>query len=352
MRVRSVLAALAVSGLGLGVLVRCNLPELPPGPQAVPTHIGFVRGAFLSVPTTPFDHASLIASMKELNFITVVIDSVADKDGEHVSDRVALAIELQAALDADVFIGTYKPDPNLDPNNFTSCYPGGLALTSGTTTDKLIACSKAASDQVAAALRAANAPSRIGCYITPRLALEQGLDETAVPAFANFLGGSAPACVTDQRFVGVSMLVELGTTDPNAAGVVVREAIADSGVGVVMLDDGVGRPDASPYRAANSYQGFRNALEDREPSVVVWANLEAYACTDGTCLTQHPAPPDRYRQQLCSARQRVDGIMTTEYFSDLAGTALIDASADDLDASAQLRAEYQKYVDSGATLCP
>ena len=367
MRLRSVATTLAVSGLGVAALVRCNLPDVPPGPQAIPTRVAFIRGAFLSLPEQPIDHAALIASMKALSFSTVVINNVADQNGEHVADRVALAIELQSALDADVFIGTYKGSTAFDATT-TTCYPGGLALTPGQgVVDKLVACSKDTSEKIAGALRAANAPSRVGCYITLQPTLVDNLDDNGVATLASLFRNSAAQCVTDGRFVGISSALAPGAGDPTKAGVIYREALTDSGVNVLMLDDGVGTyPDASPTRGAAYYQGLRNAIEDRQPAVLVWAKVEAFACTDGTCVQTHPASFDRLTRQLCAARGRVDGIMSTEYFADLAGASFVDASTsdvdaadadasdastDDLDAAAQLRGSYLAWVDSGAP-CP
>ncbi len=107
-----------------------------------------------------------------------------------------------------------------------------------------------------------------------------------------------------------------------------RESLQDSGVNVLMLEDGVGTFNpASPRRAAPYYQGLRNALADREPTVLVWSNVEAFDCepVDGgppNCTETHPTTGPRLFDRICSARQRVDGIVTTEYIRDLGGSLL------------------------------
>ncbi|MDB4940705.1 MAG: hypothetical protein JWP97_239 [Labilithrix sp.] len=364
--------AAAAVGL-LTAAVQCNVPDLPPGPQALPTRVGLVRGAFLRVPEEPFDHAALVASLRATGFDAIVIESAADAAGEHVAERVALAVELQATLAADVFVGTYRdPSPArsmaalLQPDTgFASCYPGGPALDPASAVlDKLTTCSADVSTKIAAALGAASASPRIGCFIAPAPELVDTLDEVGRAKLARLFHEGAAACTKDQRFVGVSSLLGAPPRDPTAAGVLFRTALQGSGVGLLMLQDGVGTFDAPARRGVLYYQGLRNALADREPAVAVWANVEAFACAGGTCATSHPADRARYLAQLCAARQRVDGIVTTEYLQDLsersfligapdaapdADGGLVEADDGGLDPAAQLRADYLEWADSGAS---
>lgn len=391
MRVRRL--AVAASALSLlaafaATLLQCSLPDLPPGPQATPTRIGLVRGAFLRVPAEPFDHGALVTSLRAMSFNAIVLESTADASGERVAERVKLAIELQTTLAADIFVGTYRapsfagkpmsalvqPDPA-----FTECYPGGPALdATSPVVDKLVRCSADVSTKVATALRAANASPRIGCFITPEPALVDALDETGRAKLSAIFRESAAACTADGRFVGVSSLLGTAPGDPTKAGVLFRETLQDSGVGVLMLRDGVGTFDAGPRRSVLYYQGLRNALADRQPSVAVWANVEAFACADGTCTTTRPTDKTRLFAQLCAARQRVDGIVATEYLGDLAEQSFLiapeagpaadagdggdaDAAANDggglvsadsdagLDPAARLRLDYLAWVDGGAS---
>jgi uncharacterized protein DUF4434 len=153
------------------------------------------------------------------------------------------------------------------------------------------------------------------------------------------------------------------TGDPDHTGVVLRESLKDSGINVVMLQDGVGTFDPlHPKRAARYYQGLRNALTDRLPRVLVWANLELFECETPDCKKTHPTTTKRFTDQLCGAAGRVDGIMVFEYFSDLApqdagpdattdaaDAADVDAQPpfDEADASAQLRSGFLALDDAG-----
>lgn len=371
MRFRSVAMVVAMSGLLAGSLLRCSLPELPPPPQALPKpKVRLPQGAFLSLPGAPVDRAALVASLKELNLTTIILQPAADPAGQHVKDLVALAVDLQRGLEANVFIGTYESSApsgtslaallQKDPA-FLSCYPpDGLRLdTEASVLDKIRLCSQDVSKKIVEALRLANASPLIGCYITHQVELADGLptseDRAKVEAFFH---DAASACAADNRPVGVALLSPR-SGDPDRAGVLVRESLRDSGVNVVMLQDGVGTLDPlQPKRATPYYQGLRNALADRLPPVAVWATVEAFDCEAPGCVRTHPTTAKRFTDQLCGARGRVDGIVTREYLQDLAGRSLfaatVDASVaerailDDVDAAAQLRSGYLEWSDAGA----
>jgi hypothetical protein len=129
---------------------------------------------------------------------------------------------------------------------------------------------------------------------------------------------------------------------------------------LVLVRDGVGTFDAgAPRRALAYYVALRNELADRQAPfgpVSIWADVEAFECTETTCKARRPASFARFTEQLCAARSRVDGIVTTEYIDDLAEEPLVDggaldASRSDRDAAAGLRAAYASWRDSGAA-CP
>lgn len=372
-RLRSVALVVAMAGLLAASLVRCSLPELPPPPQALPTSERLPRGAVLSLPGRAIDRAALVASLKELKLTTVILRSSADSSGELVNDRVALAVELQRQLDADVFIGTYQSDglsgkpmeALLEKNPaLSACYPsGGPRLDANSSIlDKLRLCSQDVSTKIAEALRVANASPRIGCFITHGPELAESLTTEGRTQLEAFFRDAAGPCTKAARLVVVSPLLSARSGDPARAGVLLRESLQDSGVNVVMLQDGVGTLDPSqPRRAAGYYRGLRNALADRPPPVAVWASVEAFDCEQPSCIRTHPTTAKRFTEQLCGARARVDGIVALEYLHHLAGLPLLpstqDASvdeqsiADDTDAAAQLRRGYLEWTEAGAR-CP
>jgi hypothetical protein len=304
----------------------------------------------------------------------VILQSAATSSGAQIDERVALAVELQRELDADVFIGTYqssglsgKPMDALlqkDPT-FSACYPtdGPRLDADALLIDKLRLCSQDVSKRLAAALQAAGASARIGCYITHAPELAATLTEEGRAKLNEFLRDGAGACSAAGRVVAVSPLLSLGSGDPAAAGLTFRESLRDSGIGRVILQDGIGTSDAgSPRRAASYYQGLRNALADRQAPygpVTIWAGVEAFGCETPACVRTHPATIARFTEQLCGARQRVDGIVAVDYLHDLAErplfTSTLDASADlqaildDSDAAAQLRQGYLEWREAGAS---
>lgn len=372
MRVRSVITVLGVSIALAGALVRCTLPDQPPPPSAQPTKVGLPRGAIVSVPAGNVDRAALIASFKELKSSTVILESSADATVEAVGERVSLAIELQAALDADVFIGTYKaPTHSGKPvatllqkdATFTACFPGGPALDATLATiDKLRLCSQAVSTKIADALGAANASARIGCYITHETELTDSLTDEARAKVVDLLHDSASACTTAKRNVAYSTLISATSGDPTKAGLILRDVLVTTGVNLLLLHDGVATADpAKPRRAAPYYKGIRTAIADRPPVVTVWAEVDAFDCATPGCERTHPTASTRFTEQLCGARFLVEGIITREYLHDFAGRPLVTANGDaspdlqaiidDTDASAQLRSGYLTWTDGGAR-CP
>ncbi|HSO34359.1 MAG TPA: hypothetical protein VLT33_17605 [Labilithrix sp.] len=376
MRFRSVKLGATALGASValgGALLRCTLPDLPPPPAAQATRVGLPRGAIVSLPAgSTLDRAALVASLKELKAITVILEASADATGQSVAERVALAIDLQRELDADVLVGTYrasaysgKPMDVLLQKDaaFTSCVPGGPRLDAELPIiDKLRLCSQDVSTKIADALAAANASPRVGCYITHEPELAAALSAEGRTKLGDLLRDSASACTSAKRLVAYSTLVTAGSGDPATAGLVLRDVLAPTGVNLVMLHDGVASVDpAKPRRGAPYYLGVRTALADRPPVVNVWATVDAFDCATPGCDRTRPTASARFTEQLCGARFRVEGIITREYLHDFAGRPLVtsagDASPDlqaildDADASAQLRSGYLAWADAGAP-CP
>lgn len=358
MRVRSVALVFSMSGLLAGSILRCSPPPLPLGPQANPTTIKTLHGAVLKVPASgAIDRPALLASLKEANLNTVILESSAT-GVELVSAQVSLAVDLQNQLDGRVYLGTDE-------------------ATAHSTVD---------------ALRTADPSKRIGCFIAQQPLLVDRLADDAKATLNAQLRAGASACVAEGRHVAVSLLLTTRSGDPDTAGLVLREVLRDTGISVVMLDDGAatledaGQPDAGLRRARGYYQGLRNALTDRQVelggallvgrlvdggeaprTMEVWANIEAFECVPPSCAMTHPTTADAMIEQLCGARGRVDSIVVVEYLHDLAERPLIvfDASSDtdaalpddlqaildDSDAAAQLRKGYLEWRDSGAR-CP
>lgn len=332
MRVRSVALVLSMSALLAGSILRCSAPPLPPGPEAVATPIRFIGGAVVTVPGDgTIDRPALVASLKEAKFTTIILRSSGNQGTAFVNGQVSLAVELQRELEADVYIGMYK-----------------------------------AGAQVLAALRTANASKRIGCFVTDEPELVDFRSDQDRIKVNGALFNAAGACSADGRGVAVSPLVTSHSGDPNRAGVVLREVLRDTGVSLIMLQDGVRRLDPAQARTGFYYQGLRNAFADRAPIVHVWANVDAFDCVPPSCATTRPITTERLFKQLCSARFRVEGIVAAEYLHDLAERPLVDASTDadaeasaelqaiydDSDASAQLRKVYLEWRDAGAPCAP
>ncbi|MDB4936531.1 MAG: Serine/threonine-protein kinase pkn1 [Labilithrix sp.] len=375
MRLRSVLAALATSCLLAAAVVRCSVPPPTPPPQILATRERVARGAFLSLPpgTAALDRAALVASLREMNFNTIIIESTANQAGELVADRVALAVDLQRELDADVFVGSYQASAPGDRSRtsidallqkdpaFDKCYaPDGLRLDpDALVVDKIRLCAQDIGKKVADELTRVNASPRIGCYVTHAPELVETLTDAGQSKLQELLRDSASACVQTKRNVLLSPLLSQSAGDPDRAAVLFRETLQDSGINFVLLQDGVGSVDpAEPRRAALYYSALRLALVDRPPPVQVWANIEAFDCEDGGgCTRPHPTTFARLTEQLCGARARVDRIVAYEYIHDLAERPLyatpasVDASPDDTAAAAQLHRSYLEWVDAGA-VCP
>jgi hypothetical protein len=218
------------------------------------------------------------------------------------------------------------------------------------------------STKIADALAAANAPARIGCYITHETELTDTLSADGRTKLAELLRDSAGACTTAKRNVAYSSIITARSGEPAKAGLLLRDVLATTGVNLLMLHDGVASTDPTkPRRAAPYYQGVRTAIADRPPVVSVWADVDAFDCATPACERTHPTAFARLSEQLCGARFRVEGIITREYLRDFAGRPLVatagDASPelqailDDTDASAQLRSGYLAWADGGAP-CP
>lgn len=362
-----------MSGLLVGAVVRCSLPPPFPPPEPIATRIRTVQGAVVSLPGGTVDRPALIASLREMQLTSIVIQTSANEAGEFVSDRVSLAVELQRELDADVLIGTYqasahalsgKPIGDLmqkDPA-FSSCYaPAGPRLEADATLiDKVRICSQDVAKKLADELTRVGASARIGCAIAHETELVDAPSaDQATTLHALFVDAAAP-CRAANRSVAISPVISNGSGDPDRAAAVLRDAIADTGIDRVLLQDGVGLFDASaPRRASPYYNALRVAIAGRPVPVQIWANVEAFDCEGPGCVRTHPTDSARFISQVCGARARVENIVANEYLHDLAGRPLVtgdlDASpdlraiADDSDAATQLRRGYLDWVDSGAS---
>ena len=356
MRVRSVALVLAMSGLLAGSILRCSPPPLPLGPQAIPTQIRLVDGVIIKVPASgAIDRTALVASLKDAKIRTVILHSSSTAGAELVNAQVSLAVELQSQVEGDVYIGM----------------------------------DQATAQITVEALRTTDPSKRIGCFITQQPELVDRLADDAKATLNAQLRDGASSCAADGRHVAISPLLTTRSGDPDTAGVVLREVLRNTGISVVILEDGVAidsaaHADAGLRRAKGYYQGLRNALADRQVelggallvdrlvdggqaprTMAVWANIEAYDCVPPDCAKTHPTTTTRLIEQLCGARFRVDSIVAVEYLHDLAARPLFvfDASSDaalpddlqtildDSDASTQLRKGYLEWRDSGA-VCP
>lgn len=362
-----------MSCLLVGAVVRCSLPPPFPPQEPVPTRVRTVRGAFLSVPSgAVLDRPALVASLREMRLTSLVIQSSANEAGQLVSERVSLAVELQRELDADVFLGTYeasthglsgRPIADLlrkDPA-FSACYaPDGPRLDpDATLVDKVRICSQEVAQKVADELARVGASPRIGCSIAHQPELVDALTaEQATKLHALFVDAAAP-CRAAKRSVAISPRSSNGSGDPGLAAAVLRDAIADTGITLVLLQDGAGVLDASAAgRASPYYDALRVAIAGRPVPVEIWASLEAFECEAPGCARAHPTSTERFVNQVCGARFRVEGIVANEYLHDLAErplfTGVLDASPElraideDTDAAVQLRRGYLEWVDSGA----
>ena len=382
MRFRSLVTVSATScvlaSLAAAVL-RCSVPPLPPGPEALPTSARLAAGGVVAVPPgATIDRAALIASLKEMRFTAVIIQASADASGESVADRVSLAVELQAALGANVFVGGYQAaawnglpmDALLQTDaTFNTCYPGGPALDAGSPViDKLRICAQDLDQRITTELARVSASPRVGCYVTHQPQLTDGLGDAGGTKLHDFFRDASNACTKARRPVAVAPILPAQLGAPAAAAAQLGSALQDSGIALVILEDGVGKSQpAGTRRASAYYDALRVALEDGTLSV--WANIEAFECAgDAGCDRTRPADSARFNDQICGARGRADGIIASEYLHHLAGRPLFtgdlaaaaDASAeagaialrailDDIDASAQLRSGYLAWVDAGAS---
>ncbi|MEA2746090.1 MAG: hypothetical protein QOI41_233 [Myxococcales bacterium] len=366
-----------MAALLVGAVVRCKVPDLPPGPEPIPTGIGLSRGPIVAIPAgATLDTTALIASLKEMKAITVILQSSATEAGESVSDRVALAVTLQRELapNATVLIGTYdatahalngkpmaallQPDPT-----FLICSPGGLALDpNATLIDKVRLCSQDVGAKLTAELTRVGANPAIGCYVPHEPELSDGLDDAGKTKLHELFRDASSACAGANRAVAVAMALTETSGDPTRAANLLHDALLDTGINRLLLDDGAATFDASaPTRAVPYYDALRIAIAGQPVPVQVWADLEAFDCEAPGCARKHPTNKDRYIRQLCAARGRVEGIVADEYLHDLAERPLVsgdlDASADlraifdDTDAAAQLHRGYLDWIDAGAP-CP
>ncbi len=380
MRLRSLATVSATTFLLAAAAIRCSVPPLPPGPEPIRTDVGIAGGAFVAVPPgAAVDRAALIASLKEMSFSAVIIQASADATGESVQDRVALAVELEAALGANVFVGGYqaraldgKPmDALLQPDaTFATCYPGGPALDAAATlVDKLRICSQDIGKKIADELARVSASPRIGCYISHQPQLTDSLAGTALTKLHDLLTEASSACIGAKRIVGVSPILGAQPGVPIVAANLLRSAIEGTGIGLVILDDGVGRFEPTRTRRASAYyDALVVAPGDGGAPVSIWANIEAFDCAgDAGCDRTRPTDNLRFDDQVCGARFRVHGIIANEYLHHLAGRPLLtgdfDASTDasgsaatelraildDTDAAAQLRSGYLAWLDAGAS---
>lgn len=383
MRVRSLATVCATSCLLAGAVLRCAVPPLPPGPQPIPTSARLAGGAIVAVPPgATIDRAALIASLKEMNLSAVIVQASADATGESVADRVALAVELQAALGGHVFVGGYQATAlsaqpmdallQTDPA-FKTCYPGGPTLdASAALVDKVRICSQDIGKKIADELTRVAASPRIGCYITHQPELTDNLTDAGRTKLHELLTDASSACAAANRIVAVSPVLPAPAGDPTAAATLFRAALQGSGIGLAILDDGVGRFQPSgTRRALTYYDALRVAPGDDGTDLTVWANVEAFDCAgDAGCDGTRPTGSARFDDQVCGARGRVDGIIVNEYVHHLAGRLLftgdldasVDASSeastastelrailDDTDAAAQLRSGYLAWIDAGAS---
>jgi hypothetical protein len=379
---------LAMSGLLAAGVLHCALKDPPPGPQALATRSRTPNGVVVNIPAGTVDRAALIASLKEVTPGVVFLQTAADGSAESLPDRVSLAIDLQRELDTIVYVATTQPSPYSGKPidellktdaSFTTCHPTGPELDlNAPTIDKLRVCAQDASKRLALALKAANASTKIGCTVPHEPELVDNLTVEGRTKLTAFLHDAASPCADDMRPVAISPRFTPNTGDPDRAGVLLRETMMDSGVDLVVLRDGVGTLDAGdPRRAIPYYTGLRNALADREPTMLVLGSVDAFQCADPSCARAHPASIDRYLQQVCAARGRVDFMITSEYMQDLAGRPLVapfagsssDAGADadagaeagsmmpsdveaileDVDAAAALRKGFLDWRDGGAS---
>lgn len=373
MRLRSLASVFATSCLLAAAVLRCSIPPAPPPSSAIPTRIGRARGAFLSLPEGTVDRAALVASLKEMKFTTIILETTANEDGEFAADGVALAVELQRELEADVFVGTYqarahklngKPMEALLQKDatFDRCYaPNGPLLGAELAlVDKVRICSQDVAQKVADELTRLSASPRIGCYVAQQPELVDMLTDDGRTKLHELLRDAAGPCAKSKRDVLLSPRLSNRATDPARAGVLLRDALKDTGITQVVLQDGVGAFDPQkPHRAAPYYDALRVSLDDRPDNPVqVWANIEAFDCEGPACDRTHPTTTARFTEQLCGARTRVEGIVTYEYLHHLAGQPLVtgdlDASTDlqaianDVDAAAQLRRGYLDWFEAGA----
>ena len=382
MRARSLATVSAITVLLAAAALRCSVPPLPPGPQAIPTDVGIAGGAVVAVPAgATIDRPALIASLKEMNFGPVILQASADETGESIADRVSLAVDLQAALGGNVFVGGYDApalngtsmDTLLETDaSFTSCYPGGPSLdASASTIDKLRICSQAVGQKIADELARVGASPRIGCYVTHQPELTDTLSDAAKVKLHDFFADASSACAKAKRLVGVSALLSSKPGTPSVAADDIRGAIDGSGIRLIVLEDGVATSQPTVTRRASRYYDALRVAPGDGSLLNVWARIQAFECTgDAGCDGAHPTKSVRFDDQVCGARGRVDGIIAYEYVRDLAGkpvfTADLDASsdaaseaasasadlraiADDSDAAAQLRAGYLAWVDAGAS---
>jgi hypothetical protein len=375
MRLRSLATVSATLVLLAAGLLRCSVPPLPPGPEAIPTSQRLAAGAIVEVPAgATVDRPALIASLKEMSFSAVILQASADPDGESVADRVSLAVELQAALGANVLVGGYR-SPALNGKSmdallqtdasFATCYPGGPVLDAAATLiDKLRICSQDVDKKIADELARVSASSHIGCYIGHQPELTANLTDAGRAKLHALLVDASSACHAAQRIVAVAPLLAAQPGVPAAAAMIFRTALDGAGIGLVVLEDGVARSQpTTARRAAPYYDALRVTPGDGTP-LTVWASVEAFDCdVDAGCDRTHPTVSTRFDNRVCGARTRVDGIIANEYLHHLAGrplfTADLDAAApsdaevravlDDTDAAVQLRHGYLAWLDAGAS---
>jgi hypothetical protein len=371
MRFRSLVTVSAAScvlaSLAAAVL-RCSVPPLPPGPEALATSARVAGGAVIAVPPgATVDRAALIASLKEMRFSAVVIQASADASGESVADRVSLAVELQAALGSSVFVGGYQAaawnglpmEALLQTDaSFHACYPGGPALDAAAPViDKLRTCAQNIGQRIADELARVSASPRIGCYVTHQPQLAGGLGDAGGTKLHDFFRDASSACTKASRPVAVSPILPAQLGAPAAASAELGGALQGLGISLVILEDGVGRFQPTGTRRGSAYyDALRVALEDG--TLAVWANVQAFDCAgDAACDSPRPTTSARFDDQVCGARGRTDGIIASEYLRNLAGRPIFtggfdassDAALDDFDAAAQLRSGYLVWVDAGAS---